>query len=185
MHIITNYSAGITQLVENCERAWPMPKRQQSNTIVLERQFPGQYAIGTTHGGRGGEIVTSFHVVECSQEIFEEAEAADDGSLFLAHATDCGRFGVLPGTVFAAKAKAWQARERRAAKKAQAEKAAAAKKSALEKAAKIAQAKARAADFSGDVVAWLAAPFQPAPACVVAAKQASGLSWKDFQQSAK
>lgn len=178
MHIIENYSAGTTQAVENCERAWPMPALQQSNGRWLRRDFPGQYCIGTTHGGRGGEVVTSFHVIECNEEIYHAATDASGGSD--GFVTDCGRFGVLPGTEFAKQAKAWQARNRRAATKANKQHLAALAQADADKTARIEAAKKRAADFSGELADWLVAPFHPAPPVVVAAKQESGLSWSDF-----
>lgn len=180
MHIIENYSAGTIQIVESCERAWPMPTLQQSNSRWLRRDFPGQYAIGTTHGGRGGEVVKSFHVIECSEEIYRAATEASGGSD--GFTTDCGRFGVLPGTGFAKQAKAWQARCRRAATKAKKQRIAEQAKAEADKAKRIAEAQCRAAEFSGEVADWLVEPFQPAPAVVVAAKQASGLSWAEFMK---
>lgn len=40
---------------------------------------------------------------------------------------------------------------------------------------------ARATEYTGTVADWMAAPFHPAPACVVAAKRESGLTWSQFQ----
>lgn len=106
MHLICCPWRGTVERVEHCVEAWPMPKLQQSNDRWLRRDFRAQYAVGTTHGGRGGAVVKSFRVVECDEAIYRAAVAASGGAD--GWATDDGHYGVDPGGAFARAAKQWQ-----------------------------------------------------------------------------